>query len=201
MGSDQVGFEDYFFNHINPEGTPSSGFDPEYLLKPWKERLPKGAPRRLFEECLKTKLVSVESDTKIQFDTFSKLIHSGDPEIINNLKEMMGLPIKALNEKLNHLKTSNGTAPKLCFCYSPTAAVYFVPEHELFWKQVCSNIGLEMLDLAPGFHALETAFFPTSQGCCSRHPTLYGNELLATLLNYYLPAQGWVPDGVKSKQR
>ncbi len=191
--SDQTGFEDYYEKKIGPEGVPEQAYDTEYLLKPWKERVPAGAPQRFLDECLKEKHVTVVSDKTLSFASFFAMIHTGDAEILNNLREMMGLPIRLLLQKLNAIKNSNGKSPRFCFCLVPTSGAQFIEDNEIFWKQVCSDNQTSMLDLTREFHVLETGFFPVYQDCCSRHFSAYGNALIAYLLTNALPEHNWIP--------
>jgi len=191
--SDQVGFEDYYEKKLGPDGVPDQGVDTEYILKPWKERVPAGAPKRFLDECLKEKHATAASKTSLSFASFFVMIHTGDPEILNNLHEMMNLPIKLLIRKLNAIKNSNGNSPQFCFCLVPTPGALFIKDNQDFWKQICLDNQTPILDLTNEFHALETGFFPVYQDCCSRHFSAYGNALIAYLLSNALPDRNWIP--------
>jgi hypothetical protein len=112
---------------------------------------------------------------------------------------MMARPIELLNKKLIGLKLPSGKAPQLCFCFAPTDVVVYSREEEAFWDQVCKTDGLKMLDLTDGYVALEKSFYPVSQTDGNRHPGPYGNYLLARLLDFYLPDQGWIPNKAQDK--
>jgi hypothetical protein len=201
------GFQDYYEKPLTPEGIPSNKTDPEFFLKPWGAKIPPGAPRRLFESCVKRGLVRPVSTSQLAFAYFGDLLASGDREIRDDLTEMIGLPLRLLSQKLGAL-SSKGGGPSFLLCFvpsrdndDPNLHLYGslkhkdnpgVEDYELFWRDLCDHNGLNLLDLTEPFNSLETSFYPTSEACCHRHYTAYGNYLIATLLSYYLPSQKWI---------
>ncbi|HTA76976.1 MAG TPA: hypothetical protein VK791_07460, partial [bacterium] len=65
--------------------------------------------------------------------------------------------------------------------------------YESFWQDLSQRQGIKLLDLMKPFDDLKSSYYPTSEVCCHRHYTAYGNALIAYLLSYYLPKQNWIP--------
>ena len=107
--------------------------------------------------------------------------------------EMDGKPLKLFNEKLQTMKTKQGTTPKFLVFFTPTRFLDNNDLVELFWKDVCDQYGISFLDLTPAYNSLKTAFYPNNELCCSNHYLVYGNTLIAYLLTHYLVIQKWIP--------
>jgi hypothetical protein len=201
------GFQDYYQKPLTPEGIPSPKADPEFLVRPWQDKIPSGAPRRLFESSAKKGLVRAVSPSQLEFAYFGDLLASGDGEIRDDLTEMIGHPLRLLSQKLASLP-SKGGRPSFLLCFVPSRDnddpdihLYGslkdrdnpgVEDYESFWRDLCERNGLNLLDLTEPFDSLETSYYPTSEACCHRHYTAYGNYLIASLLSYYLPSQKWI---------
>lgn len=191
------GFKDYFEKPMTDEGIPSAKVDPEFLLKPWKDKIPPGAPARLFARCKERGWVQTPSPTRMEFPYFEGLMATGDEEVRNDLMEMIGRPFQLLAGKIRSLPDERKGYPRFLVCYAPSldngsldGEVY-----HSFWRDLCARYQLDLLDLTGPFTALKISYYPTSEMCCHNHYTTYGNYLVATLLGYYLPEQKWVPWG------
>jgi hypothetical protein len=186
-------FEDYYLKPLNADGIPSDKIDPEFLLKPWKDKIPEGAPERLYQSCLKRKLVQIYSPTQLQFGLFENLLLAGDTEMRDDLIEMIGKPLKFISDKLKAGNGEGAVTPPLCLCFVPGDDARPVGVYESFWQDLSLRQGIKFLDLSRPFDDLKASYFPTSEVCCHRHYTAYGNALIAYLLSYYLPKQNWIP--------
>jgi hypothetical protein len=191
--SPQDNFDVYYDKPITKDGIPSDSMNVEYLLKPWKERIPDGAPKRLLDECFKQKLVKEISPNKLQFSLFQDLLLGGNKEIRSDLMEMLGKPFKVLKEKIDPLTTSSGNKPKVAFFFIPSADCESYAQYETFWSDICGQYGLSLMDLSKPYEDLKLSYFPTTQACCWQHYTAYGNELIATILKHELISRGWIP--------
>jgi sugar lactone lactonase YvrE len=189
------GFLEYYLKPLNDEGIPSNKMDPEFLLKTWKEKMPFGAPTRLFERAKAKGLAHVDTPTQVGFSYFSGLIASGDKEIREDLIEMIGKPYKLISERIGSIQRPGENHPKflMCFCPSVDNDGLKVEEYDSFWRDLCSRNGINLLDLTDPLNGLKTSYYPTSESCCHNHFTAYGNLLIATLLSYYLPQEKWIP--------
>src|SRR6185369_4456696 len=139
--------------------------DYELLLKPWRQRMPDGAPKGLLEACLRKKLAKEISPTKLQYGTFESLLYSGDNGIWNDLAEMIGRPLKVMSQRLGALKTPSGKAPRLAFFYVPDTDCQHCSKFETFWSDVCQRQGLDFLNLTKPYQALKVGLFPTEERC------------------------------------
>ena len=188
-------FEDYYTKPLTEDGIPSNGVDTEFLLKPWRERIPEGAPKRLLDYCFKHQLVREVSPTRLRFKFFQDLLLKGDSDSRDDLVEMLGKPLEVLDEKLSATKTSSGKTPQFGLFFVPDPDCLFYSRYESFWSDVCSRYGLKFLDLSRPYEDLKVSYYPTTEACCHHHYTAYGNALIAYLLSHYLPRQGWIPFG------
>jgi hypothetical protein len=186
-------FENYYTRPLDADGVPSGNLDAEFLLKPWKDKIPAGAPARLYENCLKRKLVDEISPTQLQFSLFQDLLLTGDPEIRDDLMEMIGKPLKVISRKLEAFRNPDGQASQFGLFFVPDEDVPSVGVYESFWLDLATRNHFKVLDLTKPYEDLKMSFYPTSESCCHHHYTAYGNGLIAYLLSYYLPKENWVP--------
>jgi hypothetical protein len=186
-------YSNYYTNPLTKDGIPSHDMDGEYLMKPWRQRVPGGAPKRLLEEAVKLKLISEKSPTELQFSLFQDLLLSGDNEIRDDLVEMLGKPFHVLDQRLTSIKTSSGKTPKLALFFVPAPDGQPYSKYESFWSDACGRYGLTFLNLTKPYQDLRYGYFPTTEACCHFHYTAYGNELIATILKHELINRGWIP--------
>jgi hypothetical protein len=190
---DNEQYDDYYWKPLTKDGIPSRYQDSEFLLKPWRERIPDGAPKRLLDACFKDKLTKEISPTELQFGSFEDLIYSGDGEIWNDLLEMLGKPLNVLNQRIGLLKTSSGKTPKVIFFYVPDSDCQHCSQFETFWSDACAEYGLTFLNLTKPYNDLKMGYYPTTEACCHQHYTDYGCRLIATILQHELINKGWIP--------
>ena len=184
---------DYFTNPITSEGIPAQSIDSEYVLKPLSQRLSSSVAADLWEQCKKLKIPTSENLGYVG-DGWS-LFCNGDAQIQNDLREMTGRRLQLLDEKLNSLKVSgvNGEQHPLMIIFYVPWLIFPNDCVDPFWKSVCDQYHLNFLDLTESFNALKTGYYPSNQACCTLHYTAYGNELIATLLKYYLIEDKFIP--------
>lgn len=193
---DQEGVCYYYFEKpLTSDGIPAMADDPEFMLKPWKERVSSGLPADLAERCLKDKLAAEESPIHINFSEFYKLLEANDKKIRDDLVELTARPIGVLAQKVKALKTDAGDPVKFLVCYVPTENVGKQLEYRLFWNDVLNQSQVEILDLSDPFTAFQVSCYPTNEACCNEHFTGQGNWLVAYLLNYYLWDKKYLPVG------
>jgi len=191
--TEEEAYSNYYTNPLTKDGIPAHDMNPEFLIKPWRQRIPDGAPKRLLEEGLKLKLISEISPTQLQFSLFQDLLLSGNNEIRSDLVEMLGKPFGVLDQRLTFLKTSSGKTPKLVFFFVPDPDCVSYSSYESFWTDVCGRYGLTFLNLTKPYQDLKYSYFPTTEACCHNHYTAYGNELIATILRHELIKKSWIP--------
>jgi hypothetical protein len=183
-------WEYYFFNPITKEGIPQSNPDPEYHLKPLSSRIPPGAPARFYKHCLEKGLI--KSKAVFPPNVYWDIEKISDPDIREDMLEMIGKPVKVLSDKLQAMKTSQGTTPKLMVLYTPWQ-IFPDDDYETFWRDLCDRNQISLIDLAPMFNALRISLYPTSQMCCGRHYTSFGHAMIAYLLSHELIDKKIVP--------
>jgi hypothetical protein len=192
-------YDYYYLRPLSKEGLPPFDPDYEFLLKPWRARVPEGAPKRLLDACFKDKLTKEISPTELQFGTFEDLLYSGDSEIRNDLVEMLGKPLSVLDQRISAIKTSSGKTPEVVFFYVPDPDCEHCSQFENFWSDVCARYGLTFLNLTKPYQDLKVSYFPTTEACCHQHYTAYGNKLIATILKHELIDRKWIPFEAKVK--
>jgi hypothetical protein len=191
----EEGFSNYFTSPLNDEGIPGEA-DPEYLLKPWKDRVPSGAPQQLLEKCFKLHLVQEDKNQQLKFAFFQDLLNQGRSDVRNDLLEMLGKPLQVLDQHLKNMKVaSTGRQAQLKFFFVPDPDCDNLENYRAFWSDLCTQKGLDLLDLTQPYEDLKYSYYPVTEACCHQHYTAYGNELIAQLLLHYLPQKGWVPLG------
>lgn len=188
-------FEDYFTRPLTPDGIPGP-LDPEYLTKPWQERVPPGVPKHFLDQCFELKLVKEQPPGQLKFLLFQDVLNNGGTDIRNDLLEMLGKPLQVLDRRLKSLKVrSSGRAPQLKFFFVPDPDCDAYEHYESFWSDLCVQNNLDLLDLSKPYEDLRYSYYPATEACCHQHYSAYGNELIAQLLLHYLPQKGWIPLG------
>ena len=188
--ADQTGYKDYYLRPTTSEGIPAKSTDYEYLLKPLSDRALSGVAKDLLDRC-KTLKIPVSEKQDFPGDGGWSLFCNGDAQIQNDLREMAGRGLQLLQVKLNSMKTSGGNCPQL--------VLYTVPGTSIpndccasFWSDVCAQFHFKFFDLSESFNALKISYCPTSPAS-GNHFTVYGNELIAVLLDHYLIEKKFVP--------
>ena len=186
-------YKRYYYADITKDNIPAWGDDYERLLLPWRQRVPDGAPKRLLDACFKDKLTKEISPTQLDFGSFEDLLYSGDSEIRNDLVEMIGKPLKVMEQRALACKTSLGKTPRVAFFYTPNSDCQHCAQFENFWSDVCGRYGLTFFTLTKSYNDLKISYFPVEAREIHSHYTAYGNELIATILKHELIQKGWIP--------
>ncbi len=181
----------YFQNPITAEGIPSAKSDPEYLLKPWKDKIPEGIPKDFYEKCLTHNWVKPASKTQLDFQPTQVTLT--DPAVKEDVLELLSKPIKMLADKLKVLKNSEG---------KPVDYHMFLifrdevnPATELqrsFWKDMAKRDDFPLYDMVGDF----LAFKPTYEGMYSYedwHYNANGTPLYVQLVAHELLRQHLIP--------
>ncbi len=69
---------DYFEKPLNLEGVPVADVDGEFLLKPYSQRIPPGAPSDFYKRCKKNNLIQEVTPTQWNFPSYIDLLKTGD---------------------------------------------------------------------------------------------------------------------------
>jgi hypothetical protein len=197
------GFIYYFERPLDHDGIPVAQVDPEYLLKPYKDRIPGGISRDLYERCQKNGWAREVSPTRLAFSSFGDLLGVGDLGVRKDLLELTGRPFQVLADRLNKSKGTDGKSPRYLIFYVPGQdhGGATEEEHESFWKDLGQEEHWPVLDLTEPFDALKVSFYPVNENCCHFHYTAFGHSLIATLLEHYLVEQGRVPFTSKGPEK
>ena len=182
---------EFFGMPLTEEGLPGP-LDAEYMLKPLSERVAPGVTRHFYELCKKKNLVS-EDNGRYMWNINWTQLESMDPEIKKDLMELTSRPFRVFQNKLQSLKTPGAGRKKLLMLFIPWRNWPNSDSYENFWKDICSEYHLDLLDLSEPYLAMKTSFYPTDQKGWTHHYLPYGSSLIAMLLSHYLTEQKWVP--------
>ena len=186
----------YFERPLTADEIPAQKLDPEYLLKPWTEKVKKGLPKELYDLCLKKKLVEVSSQQQLLFKTFDEM--DQDPEVLALLAKMYSRPIQMLKGKITSVKTSSGAPVQFAPCLVPLPALYPFRHQRPFWNKVKDELGPPFLDMEAPMTSLRVGFFPFTVMDGYDHFNSDGNLLVAFMLAYELIHDKMIPfDSVK----
>ena len=126
-------FRYYYEEPLTSQGIPSGDIDPEFLLKPWAQRIPAGAPGDLFQRAEVKKWASINKKGQVEFNkNFQELLLAHDADIRMDLQEMLGKPLQLLEGSLNSLKTSGGKTPQFIMCFVPSEGARPLKEYQSF---------------------------------------------------------------------
>ena len=179
----------YFERPLTPDGIPAERVDPEYLLKPYQQRIgPKGEPRRFYEIGKEKHLVKVEGNNLVIDDGFMT-----EPKLHDLLVDMLGKPLGILNQKLGGMRTSSGGPVRLLLCFTPTGYSRPCTNDEQLRKDITAKFGVPFLDLTAEMTALRVTYNPLSETGSAWHFDPAGMEFFARLFAHHLIRDGWVP--------
>lgn len=171
----------YFENPLTKDGIPSESTDPEYLLKPWEQKIPSGVPKDFYEKCLARKWVKPVSPSQLVFETTRVTLT--DPDVRNDVVELLSKPIKLLSDQLSVIKTSANVPVKyqMVLIYRDGSLQIYRD----FWKTMSQKENFPLLDLVGDFLALKTTY----EGMCSYSDLHYnadGTPLYANIVGHEL---------------
>ncbi len=187
------GYSTYFLCPITKEGIPMNQYDPEYLLKPWKSRVPKGVAEDFLKKCMAKKWITAKSKTELEFARLNTTIQ--DKAIRNDLIELMGKPIGMLADKLKVLKTVQGQPVKYYMLLILSRA-YEAGTLELyrdFWKTIAEKQKMPYLDMIDRFIAFTPTYYPLDENGSWRHYTSDGSFFYSYLMAHELVHNGIIP--------
>jgi hypothetical protein len=191
------GYKNFFQRPLDADGIPSATFDAQYLLKPLADRTPPGAPAKFYAGLLKKKLVKEGKEPSpgppSEPDSLA-IIREMDTDIRDNMIEMDGQVLKTFVKRLKAIDAPKDHPRNFLIFLAPWWDWYNLNDkYEAYWRDVCERNHLNFLDLDPAFYNLEPSFYPSHDSFADGHYNIYGNQLIAYLLSYYLPEQKWVP--------
>jgi hypothetical protein len=164
---------------MTPEGIPQEAMDPEYTLKPDKEKYKTGPLREFFDLLEKRK-----TETKVAGEwSMEKLL--ADDQLKEKMEGLMGRPLGLLQKKFDESKTSWGVPPQVCICYFPQGKFPY-KSHRAFWKEVCAKEKLAFIDMTDDFRAFRYTYFPISDMLGNDHFSKDGHTFMAQLLAHEL---------------
>lgn len=180
IGTDN--YKVYYQRPMTGEGIPSDKDDPEYLLKPWKDRIPGGVAGDFYKRCLSQKWVTVDNQKQLQFQTFNTMLP--DPETRKDLMEMMGKPLQMMSDKIAKIKKSDGQ-PVSTYLFLMLARD-FTPGnlklHRTFWQELADRCHFTFEDLTPCVAAFQPTFFTLDEWGVHNHLTPEGHYFYAYLM-------------------
>jgi hypothetical protein len=186
------GYNSYFLYPLNKDGIPTVDESPEYFLKPWKEKIPKGVPEDFYRKSLAKGWVTEKSKWSIEIQGLNTTLK--DKDVRDDLLELVGKPMGLLREKLDGLQTSGGKSVQLQMVlilarYGPgTLDLY-----RDFWKTVAEKQKIPYLDLIDDFIIPTPTFFPLEDDGELGHYTGDGCLLYAYIMAHELIRHQIIP--------
>jgi len=180
---------DYYSKPVDADGVPKA-LDGEYLLKPLSSRIPPGAPTRFYRHCLEKGWC--QEGSAFPSNDYGKYTKMDDPEVYQDLLEMIGHALQVFSQRLQGMKTSGGLAPKCISVYVPHRS-WPQDIFEDFWRELCGKYQVPLIDIAPAYNTLKTSFYPVNERDLSKHYTAMGDYLIAELLARSLIEEKDVP--------
>jgi hypothetical protein len=187
----------YFDRPLSADHVPVKDVDPEYLLKPMKEKMKDSVLNQLLDICLKKKFAIMDKNGNVQIQNYHDLMV--DPETHGKLVELYARPLKVLQGTLASMRTSGGVAPAWITCLIPMVRIQPFKEDKPFWLDVDTQIGAPILDLSDLVTALRISFYPLSELADNDHYNTRGHELIAFLITHELIQRQWVPFQTEKK--
>lgn len=182
----------YYQRPTDSDGIPTDQVDPEYLLKPYKEKIPDGIPRKMYELAKAKKWINISTKgDQINFVDNSRLMT--DPDTRTCLIKMMGKPLGLLNQKLTQTRTSGGQPVKFQPFLLPTGNENPALLSIGFWRDVFKEENLTWGDFTPEFTALRTTYHPFSEIYGGDHFNANGHLLFSVILANKLIEKGLIP--------
>jgi DNA-binding beta-propeller fold protein YncE len=181
--------DDYYLNPLTGEGIPAEKIEPDYALKPWKERVPPGPPADLLSIGQAHGWVK-EVDNQLVFD-YGQM--AGDGGAVKDLEDMFCRPLRLLAGKVAAMRTSQGVPVRLELALVPYPGFGRRDPFADRWEEVAKDTGIPFLDLIPQVTALRLTYYPFSEIQENDHFDPDGHLLMSNLLLYGLVGQGVLP--------
>src|SRR5262249_33837866 len=109
------------------------------------DRIPKGMPRKFYDDCKAHGWVKVDGKTMV-FDD-DKIM--ADPALHDMVLEFYGKPWEILLKKLSALRTSGGQPVRMLALITYTGRLGSQTYHPDFYKEVAMKYGVPFMDLGP----------------------------------------------------
>jgi hypothetical protein len=184
-----LNYTPFFGKPITPDGIPAKDLDPEFVLKPLNQRLPSGTPGQFYKDCDRKGYFK-----RTQINDYSLLANVNDPDLRNDLMNMLGRGLELILKKSSSIQLTNGKTPKLVLLHIPWDQLPLNDEdYEGFWKEFGEKYHVPLVSISEGFNTLREAYSPTEQECCAHHYNAYGHLLIAYLLENALIDQKLIP--------
>jgi len=178
----------YFERPMTSEGIPANEIDGEFLTRPYKERIPDGAPKRFVEKCMARKWARLKGDGV----AFNKGL-TGEPELRDELVDMYGKPMDLLKKELVGMRTSNGNPVSLVLCFTSSGWFAGCSGEEELWKALTHKYDIPLLNLGREMNALRISYYPISEFGNANHFNLNGHMFFGRLMAHSLIWEGLVP--------
>jgi DNA-binding beta-propeller fold protein YncE len=184
---------DWFDTPLDRDGIPADRQDAEYMLKPWKERVPGGIAAQFLAAARRKGLARTEGEDKLFISPPEQLI--ADPDVRPHVSLLAAKPLRVLNERLGRTRTASGVRPRLAICLMPIGVRYFMADQQAFWRELTKREGIAFTDLTPAFTALRPTFFPLSESRDTDHFSADGFTFVALMTADRLVKDGLIPMG------
>jgi hypothetical protein len=187
------GYRVYFDRTLTPEGIPARDDDPEYTLKPWKERIPAGIPAEFLKNCFENKSVHVTPDNQLSFEPMNLTLRN--TETRQNMLDLMGKPVSMLVQKLKLMHTSTGKPIQIhsLLVLSESYDTGTLELYRNFWSNLTTRCDLPFSDLVPLIKAFSPTYFPLVESGSYRHYTGNGTLLYSRLVVWTLLREHLIP--------
>lgn len=179
----------YFLSPLGPEGIPKHEVDTEFWLLPNSQKFKTGLLHDFFELCKSKNIIKLSPDHRWIMPQFNGF--TADPEVRNQLIEIIGKPLKLFKKKLADLGKERSENISFLFCFFPTGDVFNENRYpsqgqRLFWKDLCRKKDIPFLDLCDDFTALRLSYFPFSEGRENDHYDINGHDLFSIIFTHAL---------------
>jgi DNA-binding beta-propeller fold protein YncE len=182
---------------LDSQDVPVWAKDGEYLLKPVRERIPRGKAGDLFRRHLTVSGANASLDLDYQ-----KLVD--DPQDREDLAYLFSRPILKLRKEADSMRTKEGRRVPLRICFFPAGSSGLQSEVEPYrglWKTAAEQAGVSFADLSGPFLALRPDYFPVAENFGTFHPTADGYLLKALVLADQLIREKWIPFQTSAEEK
>jgi hypothetical protein len=178
----------YFERPLTAEGIPTQNIDPEYLVKPPRQRIPPGDLQRFYNQCQALHAVTLKGNDILFDPSLWKA-----PELHDELVQMYGKPLDLLHKKLSTLKTSAGDPVRLLVVSTQTGYFHAGSAESKIWNDVTEKYQVPFLDLKEEIRALQPAYYLLDDNGTTGHMNPDGHLFFSQLLAHDLIRDHFVP--------
>ena len=183
--------EIYLDRPLTAEHLPQEKPDPETMLKPYKKLALEPGLRPFLDLCLSKKDAILNRDGT--FRVLDEYALRKDPDLRPKMVELFSRPLKALNTRIEGMKTKKGKQVRMAAGVIPMAYFQSFLEEKPFWQGVLEAIGCPTVDIADRVTVLRLSFLPLSEGGGFGHYNSHGHELMGQLIAQDLIERKLVP--------